>query len=111
MDKKTQGQPHVAMKTCNGRRNDYNRRMQETQIKPLEKAIAAVGGITALARKLGLSGHTVVHQWRLTRVPAEHCPSIEKATSRAVTCEELRPDVDWAYLRGAKRSPKKTVGV
>lgn len=25
---------------------------------------------------------------------------IEKHTDGAVRCEELRPDVDWAYLRG-----------
>ncbi|MDT4679101.1 transcriptional regulator, partial [Escherichia coli] len=31
----------------------------------------------------------------------ERCPAIEKATGGAVTCEELRPDIDWAYLRGA----------
>lgn len=32
--------------------------------------------------------------------------NIERESSRAVTCEELRPDVDWAYLRssGAKRT-------
>jgi len=27
-------------------------------------------------------------------------PAIERATKGAVRCEELRPDVDWAYLRG-----------
>jgi DNA-binding transcriptional regulator YdaS (Cro superfamily) len=26
---------------------------------------------------------------------------IEKATNGLVTCEELRPDVDWAYVRGS----------
>lgn len=26
--------------------------------------------------------------------------AIERESNRAVTCEELRPDVDWAYLRG-----------
>ncbi|MDH4566154.1 helix-turn-helix domain-containing protein [Pseudomonas sp. BN414] len=26
--------------------------------------------------------------------------NIERESNRAVTCEELRPDVDWAYLRG-----------
>lgn len=70
-----------------------------TNPQPLEKAIGAVGGITALARAVGVKSHAVVHQWRLHRVPAEHCPAIERASNRAVTCEELRPDVDWAYLR------------
>lgn len=28
--------------------------------------------------------------------------SIERETQGAVTCEQLRPDIDWAYLRGSK---------
>ena len=33
------------------------------------------------------------------RVPAEHCPAIERATGGKVRCEDLRPDVDWSVLR------------
>lgn len=43
------------------------------------------------------------------RVPAEHCPAIERETRRVskdkadpalvVTCEQLRPDVAWGVLR------------
>lgn len=29
------------------------------------------------------------------------CISLERESSRAVLCEDLRPDVDWAYLRAA----------
>jgi len=45
----------------------------------------------------------LISQWRnLNRpVPAERCPAIEKATGGMVTCEELRPDVDWGFLRGS----------
>ncbi len=28
--------------------------------------------------------------------------NLEKETAGRVTCEELRPDIDWAYLRRAK---------
>lgn len=28
--------------------------------------------------------------------------SIERESDQRVTCEELRPDVDWAYLRNRK---------
>lgn len=44
----------------------------------------------------------LVSQWRTgeRRVPAERCPDIEKITDGAVTCEELRDDIDWAVLRG-----------
>lgn len=31
------------------------------------------------------------------------CIAIEKESGRKVTCEEVRPDVDWAYLRGTKK--------
>lgn len=59
------------------------------------------GRAAALARDIGVTPVTI-HQWAYRpdkQVPAERCPEIEKATLGAVTCEELRPDVDWAYLR------------
>ena len=71
--------------------------MSKNQNPALETAIDKAGGITALARLLGLRSHGVVHQWRITRVPAEHCPAIEGHTG--VRCEELRPDVNWSVLR------------
>ncbi|MDB6061543.1 MAG: hypothetical protein JWM78_1646 [Verrucomicrobiaceae bacterium] len=30
--------------------------------------------------------------------------NIERESGGAVTCESLRPDVDWAYLRGTKKA-------
>ena len=50
----------------------------------------------------------LISQWArgIRPIPAEHCLSIEKATSGEVRCEDLRPDVDWAYLRGT--APTKT---
>ena len=55
-----------------------------------------------LARRLGVTPGAV-HQWvtGATVLTAERAIEIEKATQGAVTCEELRPDVDWAYLRRA----------
>lgn len=49
----------------------------------------------------------LISQWARgkRRVPAEHCPSIDRETGGAVSCEELRPDVDWAYLRGSTARP------
>ena len=60
-----------------------------------------VGSQAELARVIGVSGPTV-NQWASGHrpVPAERCPQIEKATGGVVRCEMLRPDVDWAYLRG-----------
>lgn len=31
------------------------------------------------------------------------CIRIERESRRKVTCEDLRPDVDWAYLRGTSK--------
>ncbi len=39
------------------------------------------------------------------QIPAERCPTIERLTERAVTCEELRPDVEWHVLRGVSATP------
>jgi DNA-binding transcriptional regulator YdaS (Cro superfamily) len=74
----------------------------------LDRAIEVLGGITAAATTWGMQ-RQAVHQWRLTRVPAEHCLIVERETRRAaseradpsliVTCEELRPDLDWGVLR------------
>lgn len=72
---------------------------------PLLRACEIVGGQAELARRLGIKPPTV-NQWIKggRPVPADRCPAIERATDRAVTCEELRPDVDWAYLRQSSRS-------
>lgn len=66
----------------------------------LEKAAEIIGSQTALAYLLGVS-KAAVGQWKEPgrRVPAEHCPLIERATDGAVRCEELRPDIAWAILR------------
>lgn len=70
----------------------------------IRKACEILGSQTKLAAILGLT-LPAVNQWvnNIRPIPAEHCPEIEKATNGAVRCEDLRPDVDWAYLRGTKR--------
>lgn len=58
------------------------------------------GAAASLARRLGVSP-VLISQWRngVRQVPAERCLDIEKATGGVVRCEDLRPDVDWGYLR------------
>ena len=65
-----------------------------------KRACAVVGGQSAMARLLGVSPPSV-NQWikGVRQLPAERCPAIERATKGGVLCEELRPDVDWTYLR------------
>lgn len=78
-----------------------------TPLEALEAVLQiAFGGVAArMAEAYSVSDQTV--SWwrkgerdgRVVRFPAEHCPDAERRTERAVRCEELRPDVDWGYLR------------
>jgi DNA-binding transcriptional regulator YdaS (Cro superfamily) len=70
-----------------------------TGVEALQEAITFCGGQSALASAIGLSQSHVWNWLNRRSIPAEHCPAIERATGRAVRCEALRPDVDWAYLR------------
>ncbi|MCL4771954.1 MAG: helix-turn-helix domain-containing protein [Burkholderiaceae bacterium] len=67
---------------------------------PIERAAKSVGNQTLLAAALKVS-KGAVSQWKEAggRVPAEHCPVIERLTGGLVRCEELRPDIEWSVLR------------
>jgi DNA-binding transcriptional regulator YdaS (Cro superfamily) len=54
--------------------------------------------------------YQVVQQWLVNGVPAEYCPEIERVTDREVKCEDLRPDVNWSFVRAGsdRRSNKKS---
>ena len=69
----------------------------------LSAAIRLAGGIPKRARALGVSAQAV-YFWRAgsRQLPARHCPTIERLTGGQIRCEDLRPDVDWAYLRGTQ---------
>ena len=60
------------------------------------------GACVELAKHLGVRS-VMLSQWRygIKQVPAERCIEIERATEGAVRCEELRPDIDWGYLRAS----------
>lgn len=55
----------------------------------------------SLASRCGV-GDAYLYQVLTGRKPAslELCIAIERESGRSITCETLRPDVDWAYLRG-----------
>ena len=65
-----------------------------TSIDALKKAIAIVGGPSALARELGYPWPSTVTNWiGRDGVPAERCLDVERITAGAVTRYDLRPDV------------------
>jgi DNA-binding transcriptional regulator YdaS (Cro superfamily) len=57
----------------------------------------------ALADRLGVTP-ALIWQWINGRRPiaVEQAIAIERESGGVVTCEEMRPDVDWAYLRRRK---------
>lgn len=90
--------PHLGIESALNRGPDSDPR-PPTGPAALRCAIAHCGGQSALASAIGLSQSHVWNWLNRRSIPAEHCPAIERATGRAVRCEALRPDVDWAYLR------------
>ncbi|MGC3984804.1 MAG: YdaS family helix-turn-helix protein [Pseudorhodoferax sp.] len=69
----------------------------DNPMQALDEAIENARGVTALASRLGIAPSSP-SMWRARgRVPAEHCPAIERETG--VRCERLRPDVAWDVLR------------
>lgn len=77
----------------------------ETPVDALKRAIESAGGQSAFAAKLpvneGCEPVSAARVWnwvnRDKKAPAEVCPDIEALTG--VTCEQLRPGVNWAQLR------------
>ncbi len=73
--------------------------MESTRSDELRRAIDDAGGAVAIATLLNISRHAVYDYIRRGRVPAEHCPTIERHSEGRVRCERLNPAVDWSYLR------------
>lgn len=69
---------------------------------PLEKAFAIVGNRSALARAIGITPWAV-SKWDVNKPPIERCLDIERATGGQVTAEQLRPDVNWEYVRSRQK--------
>ncbi|MFB6347854.1 transcriptional regulator [Moraxella sp. ZJ142] len=64
----------------------------------LNRAIDLAGSVSALARQIGVTPWAVA-KWNPAKIPTDRCLAIEKATGGQVTAEELRPDINWQYVR------------
>jgi len=62
------------------------------QPSAIARACDLVGGLTSLARILGVAPPTV-HEWKTHKrpIPSKRCVAIEQATAGAVTRRDLRP--------------------
>lgn len=75
------------------------------------KLIYLAGGPATVARVCGVRSQAVSQWISQDRVPLDRCELIERATKGLVTCEQLRPDVEWvrgpageALLRPAREA-------
>lgn len=72
---------------------------------PIQKAFNILGnkngrgGVSHLAKHFGITAWAV-SKWKRSGVPVERCPDIELLTKGRVTCEDLRPDINWSVIRG-----------
>lgn len=67
----------------------------------IDKIVSIVGSKAALAKALNTTKQNV-NQWK-EKIPIKYCPDIERVTSGVVKCEEMRPEVNWSFLRKSKK--------
>jgi len=73
-------------------------------IKPLDK-----NALQALATRCDTTpGQLKQVAYGNRRANAALAIALDRETSGAVTCEETRPDIDWAYLRNSPASGETT---
>lgn len=76
-----------------------------TQLTPLERVFEIVGNPSRLAKALGITPWAV-SKWDINCPPKDRCLEIEEITKGQVTAEELRPDINWAYVRRQSQQPE-----
>lgn len=72
----------------------------------ISQAIQDAGGPAKVSRECGVSVQAVCF-WRdgLRALPAEHCITLEKMNKGSIRCEQMLPEVDWAYMRASTSTP------
>ena len=72
------------------------RSLEPTQLEALaERSCTSVGNLKQIAYGYRLAGPGLAI-------------NLDRESGRAVTCEELRPDIDWAYLRNSSTSSEQS---
>ncbi|MBV4519697.1 MULTISPECIES: transcriptional regulator [Pseudomonas] len=75
---------------------DLIRSLEPTQLDALaERSGTSVGNLKQIAYGYRLAGPGLAI-------------NLDRESGRAVTCEELRPDIDWAYLRNSPTSSEQS---
>lgn len=72
-----------------------------TPEKAFAKAVQIAGSKSALAKKLEITPWALC-KWNPEKIPEDRCLAIEDLTNGEVKAEELRPDINWKYVRSIK---------
>lgn len=67
----------------------------------IKEWVRLAGGARAIASDRLLCESAIYNWISRGKLPAEHCPSIERLTGGVVRCEQMRPDVEWSVLRAS----------
>lgn len=66
----------------------------------LDQFLKPRGSVVRLAKAINVAPSLISQFKNGTRnVPRKRCHEIDAATDGRVTCEEMRPDLNWAFLR------------
>ncbi|AUK49435.1 helix-turn-helix domain-containing protein [Pasteurella multocida] len=66
----------------------------------IKRVIKICGNQKSLASICGVSQQAVNKWAKGGKMDVKYIPAIIKATNGKVTAEEIRPDVDWAVIKG-----------
>ncbi|WP_424404778.1 transcriptional regulator [Pasteurella sp. PK-2025] len=66
----------------------------------IRKAIEYCKGQDRLAKACGVKQQSVAKWLKGAKMDTKYIERIIKATNGKVTAEEIRPDVDWAVIKG-----------
>ena len=72
-----------------------------SQQNAFNRAIKYAGSLAKLARGIGITPWAA-SKWNPEKIPEERCEAIEEFTEGEVKVEELRPDINWEYVRNKK---------
>ncbi len=74
----------------------------------IKRAVELAGGAAKVAALFNISRISVYEWVHKGRIPAERCPALERANDGQVRCEDMRPDVDWSFLRANPEEKQKS---
>lgn len=74
----------------------------QTKQEAAQEVVRRLGGPVKTAAVLGAPSYQTVQSWTKNGIPAEYCPEAEALSG--ISCEEMCPGVNWALVRGTRKT-------